>query len=319
MVPNSFDCIKILNFIFEYYSAVLCCPFVYLSIPFLKRKITTNYSKLCCYLFARLLQIVNAIQLLRLIVRSVWSLHVTGNIDVFELSGMFLWLTGMNTVLIGDYLFCDTEVNFKIKKVVHLFTQIWNQFKSNKLATREINSEIVRRLLLLFVHNAATDFFSVYNFATTLYGNLDQDPTLLYTTAPWKTKFVDTVYWICININVMVLVFMWSAMLVVPSALAYNIEACIRLLDCELKSARTYIEIKRVLDAYSQLIYCTNNRLVTKIGRLNLAFYLIAGFQQFVESYFLFQLIQSGATWDDYQVLLVDIGVSFNVYGQINS
>ncbi len=313
MTIISLNCVKIYNFLYKYYSVVRCCPVVFSSKEIFKRTLTSNKFKLFMYIISRLLEIASAIQLFRIIMETIFE--TTGNIDFSGLIGMSLWLIALTTILIGDYMSCDAELNFDIKTLSRLLTEIWKQSNSNDLKIRKINSKIVKRLLLLISHSAITDYLVQYNFATSTFGNLELDPSLLYTALPWRTTLVDTICWICSNVNMFLVTITWSSILALPGALAYILEASIELLAYKLKTARTYAAAKSVLDTYTCIIYCTENGLRAKIGRINLAFYLVAGFQQFFESYFLFQLIKLGAAWDDYQFLLTDLTVSnYSVY-----
>ncbi len=92
---------------------------------------------------------------------------------------------------------------------------------------------------------------------------------------------------------------MWSLMFAFPCVIAYNIEAGVKLLTFKLKATKDFDEFTRILKKYRYLVHCTRDGITSPLAKQLLAFYMMVGFQQFVEAFFIFQLIKGGAVWED--------------------
>ncbi len=142
-------------------------------------------------------------------------------------------------------------------------------------------------------------------------GNLENDPSYLYTAIPWKTPTIDFAYWLWIVLNLTILNLMWSLLLVFPSVITYIIEGCVRLLTLRLNSAKSITEFRSLVKTYQRITHCTRDGVTDPLANTTLIFYIVAGIQQFFEMYCMFQLIKTGGDWDDYQLILLDVFVSF--------
>ncbi len=298
--------VRLLTLLHRYYYAGGLCPIKFSFKQTFKRSINKETTILVFYLVVRFMEIVNILQLVSYIAKAYYELHLTENLDVFGLAGMLLWIVSTMLIFLFDYFFCNIDFNFNYQTLVHLLTKIWGECKIDDTSFWELKRKVSFRLGLLCLHNFVIDYFNAINFSVILYGNVEADPSLLYLAVPWKSPIVDTIYWAFLTLYIFNMAYIWSHFFVFPCAIAYNIEAAVALLTTQLNTAESLNKVSEVVKTYQNLMYSNQHFIKRQLGQVLLIFYLVAGFQQFMEAFFIFQFMKAGAAWNEYQAILLD-------------
>lgn len=304
---------KYFHLAYKYYKIILCCP---TSHSFKNGVFKTvlnksNMSRLLAYFAIKALQIVNLLQIIKLILEAYLVAQKETPLDVFTLFAYLFWLVAMSPILLNEYFLNNNAFNFSLKRLFKFIENNLTKPGIGQGVETKIKSTLNIQLLLICIHNIGFDYFNVYNAAATMYGNLEYDPTFLYLAVPWKdNNLVNTVYWLVLLVNVHITDTMFSLLFTLPGVIAYYLEATIKILTARLNSCENWSEFESVLKEYKNLEYCVRDGIDSQLGSLLLVFFGCAGLMQFIEAFFIFQFIKLGVPWEVYQFFVFDIFVA---------
>ncbi len=303
--------LQVFKLVHRYYWTVMSCPIKFRSSPKFTRIPSGSYFQLFYYYFIRTIGTIIFFQYTRLIFKNLWKFYSAAEFDNVELSGIVIYLLSMLPILTGDFFLWNTNFNFSFKRLVNLWENIWRQANFRESFVKRLTTKLCFQTALICIHNILFDYYFTYGYAKAMFYDLSQDSTQLYNDIPWKIPVINATFWVTISLFFFLTNCAWSLMLVFPCVIAYNIEACVKLLTFKLKATSRFDEFTRILEKYQYLVHCTRDGITSLIAKQLLAFYIIVGYAQFLEAYFIFQLIKGGAVWDEFQFLLMDVLVNF--------
>ncbi len=189
---------RVTNFLLlirRYYTKVLFTPIQFMFTPYFTSSFSKKYSKLAMYFIIKALQAADVLQVVRLILISLYNYYSTGILDGFDLTTLFSWLISMTPIFCCDYAFFSVALNFELERLNNLFCKILSRIDSKDTRVNQEDKVIWKRLLVLFLHNLALEYFSIVNFPLSMINNLDFDPKFLYYLIPvaWRSRTVNTI------------------------------------------------------------------------------------------------------------------------------
>ncbi|CAL8117958.1 unnamed protein product [Orchesella dallaii] len=304
---------KDLRWLHHYYFRGLNCPKpLYkswsqfsLTQPEIKSR---NIYKYFVYTLSRTIPLINFFYVLKLLVDALST--DKGDVPLFDILGMMLWIGIIFPVTFSDTIMLSTSFPRTFWRTVNACDQIWE--KANQNLSSHVLQELKRnhkvQVRHLLLHTFSIDYLSIFNFALSSVGS-DQDPTYLYSVIPWKNSdVIRVIYFFAQVSSIFTLGMAWSFILTFPTVIAFNLECSMKMLAKLVETGpHERYSWNDIVQDYKTLHLCTKELNQSRLGRILLAFYALSCLQQTMESYCCFQLIKSGAGWDDYQVLFIDV------------
>ncbi|CAL8117984.1 unnamed protein product [Orchesella dallaii] len=254
------------------------------------------------------------LKIVRLIALSLWELHQTGTVEVFGFFGLILWSGIFTPLIFYDFIFLQSIFLRTLFRTLDTCEKVWNRAKlhlerENGMAvTNHLKFQKDFNIWILMIHTGFIDYISLINLAWSSYQNIENDPTLIYSSIPWKNPVVDVIYWCLQQINLITLCAAWSLMLTFPGLVAYYLECVLRALtkSIEIGPTKSYT-MEAIKKDYNSIEFAVRELHRNGLSNMLLIFYMTCAIQQTIESFCIFRLIKLGATWDDYQFFLIDI------------
>ncbi|CAL8117972.1 unnamed protein product [Orchesella dallaii] len=302
--------------IFTYYILGTASPINYshLSTTIYSPVNSNNYasSRIKKWLFylIQLLLLINFIQVIRLLILTLWELHVNGSVEMFGLFGLMMWLGAFIPV------FCYNFILLKPNCLKALFRSMDTCDKVMNNAKEHFGMDTISKILsqksflvwFLVIHSALLDYFAITNCMWSTYQNIEEDPTLLYSAIPWKDPWVDMIYWFIPQIIMGSIVMLWSVLLTLPGVVTYYFECVIKTLAKSVEiGPTTKYPLEAILRDYQLIEIAVRDLHQNGFSKMLLIFFGTFGIQQTIESFCVFQMIKQGASWDEYQFYFWDL------------
>ncbi len=131
---------------------------------------------------------------------------------------------------------------------------------------------------------------------------------MLYSELPWKNPMVELIYWVTTLVYIVAMQMTWSWLLAIPGCLAFQYECLLKQLTVNLKSHQNF-QIGRtgVFEYYSHLEYSTRLLFENGFSKAVFALYFLLGLQQTLTSFFIFDVLRNGGSWDEVKIFLIDM------------
>lgn len=273
---------------------------------------TISKAKLFMYIFARFPIVSTCIHNI-LLLSGVYT-YKFGPLDIFARLEAALWAFGYAMYFVSDPLILQAGFHIEVYRFANHCDRIWDTAK--KVLTKHTVNKLTHRLSKnwkrIFIHNNATDYFLMVNFAWQLWGGGVTYQSYPYSLYPNKNLIAETIAWFLQSFGLCAYCFVWSFLLTFHGIFAYYAEICIQAMSEALNTGRYSME--KTLQDYRYLVLAS--RLVGKHAcLLQMVMYLITGIQQTVESYIFFQMIRLGAGGTDLTFLLLDLSFCLSRVG----
>ncbi|CAL8137459.1 unnamed protein product [Orchesella dallaii] len=313
---------KELTWIYHYYFQGLSCPTpLYKSWQQFSSKKSIHFgniqnkSRYFAYAITRAIPLVNFIQVWKVIIEVAWG-SKGQNLPWLKILGMVLWLLALFLLVFCDTVILSLDFTRTFWRSVDTCDRIWEKARANltEPVLTSLQSRKNFKVWRLFLHGFMFDFLAILNYSWVYAVNGEEDPTLLYSTIPWgnsSTLIRSVVYWLISMTSFITLSMGWSFYITFPGILALHLEYSMRTLATLVQHGPFgNYQLDSIMKDYKQLQFCIKEVNRSRMGRLLLPFYIFLGIQQTCQCYFGFQLIKSGAGWDDYQVYVIDVFLS---------
>ncbi len=135
---------------------------------------------------------------------------------------------------------------------------------------------------------------------------------MLYSELPWKNSTIDLIYWMAGMLLVLVTQMTWSWLFAVPGCLAFQYQYLLKGLTAHLKSTGNFGSRRtHAMEYYLNLEYSARVLFENGFSNALLCFYFSLALQQTLTCFYIFNVIRVGGSWDDAQILFIDMLVIF--------
>ena len=177
---------------------------------------------------------------------------------------------------------------------------------------------------IFYLIGSLIDYYYIISTLWSLSDSIDTDPSyMVELIEPWRGPVVDKLYAIVAIINFWLLILAWSFLFAFPGIIsfhvAYTIDAwtkAVTNLTESYKQGRSdkkckyfNYDITYIMKHYDELEKFTSYYVQNGVSTIFMIFYGISGAEQLFQAYLVFQLIFSGADWEDYQLVVLDLMV----------
>lgn len=266
---------------------------------------------LLIYLISRVPPVLNFFTTALEIGKTLQIYYSTGNLSVLNLFGLILWQLCIPALFFADWLFLSRGFSHYFVQTTNLMENIWRkcEISVNPLKLKEIrqsNSWKVRRFML---HTFVIDLMTIFNFVTSTWGHPEEDPTLIFLFFPWTQSSTGKfIYWIVQNENAILSIMSWATLISFPGVLALHLECTLNCLNEAVNEGRLKkYSLEEIMKDYRNLENAIKELNRNSFATCLLLFYLECGTEQTSEAFCIFQLIKSGASWDEWQYFFLDI------------
>jgi len=260
------------------------------------------------YLFTRLCVLLGFIQAVVVFIKNSFKFLTTGQVEIFGFFTLIITLTMYVPFYCTDEIFLNSSSYFL--QLITTFRRIFKKGKSPLDKETLAHLQFLKSLKVwrLVIHCAILDVYSIINFAWTTFQDLEGDIFYFRVAFPWNTPAGNAFYWFFQQIVLVTVDMVWSAMFAFPGVVAYHYECAINILtkSVEVEPTAQY-SMTEILDDYRNLEYSIRILNEKGFAKILLVFLLAIGVAPIFESYCMFRLIKSGASWDDYQLLFQDM------------
>lgn len=314
--------------VFDYYSFVFVYPVHFSDLTsFLFTKpltsitdiILRNRYKLICYIFLRSFVVLHLSALTALLVQCIKILHETGQLQAYDIIGVVLWVCALIPYYFCDQLFLRKDFTTALARTAEICDRIWENAKQNvnQKHLSKLVAKMNLRILLLCLHTSVTDYYNTVEYTRIILNDMEQDILIIYPMVPssWKTPLFNFFMFPILVIHILIMNLIWGALQTFPGVIVLHLNCCIKSLTLQLDQISNHGDlqvIEKVMKNYNKLEFCINQLSTRRLSNSLLGYYLVVGFQEFAQVFFIFQTLKAGGTFQDVQILLVDAMVKTN-------
>ncbi|CAL8124538.1 unnamed protein product [Orchesella dallaii] len=292
------------RWIFNYYSVLCLNPYKEWSWKSLVRLL---------FGISRLISFLQICYLILLVLGVFRGIH--GDMEVFGYIEAFLWIAASSFYGCSDYLFFSKTFRTNLEELQNVMEKVLTSSDMEVVAERgnerfQIQfftgeKKTIKLFLLFFV----LDCFQMKGLFVAFY-DIVGDRMHLYSIFPWKSFTLQVVDWMLESSNMSILILVISLMLVLPGTIAFYLEECLNQMTKLIRSnsfeRKENIDSAQLLSIYQQIFFIARE-VNKRLGMAIFFLHVIISLQQLSQTYCVFQLLRSGATYTDLEFFFVDI------------
>lgn len=271
--------------------------------------------RLIIYFISRIPPVLNFFTTAFEIGKTLEISHSTGNLSVQNLFGLILWQLCIPALFFADWLFLSRGFSHYFVQTTNLVDLIWRKCEQSvdPRTLKEIRQSNSWKVRLFMFHTFLIDLMTIFNFVTGSWGHPEEDPTLIFLFFPWTQSSTGKfLYWIVQNENALLSIMSWAALISFPGVLALHLECILKGLNEAVNNGRLEkYSFEEIMKDYNNLEHAIKELNRNSFSTCLLLFYLECGTEQTSSSFCIFQLIKSGASWDEWQYFFLDTLVCF--------
>ncbi|CAL8124536.1 unnamed protein product [Orchesella dallaii] len=297
---------SLFRLVFNYYSVLCLNPYKEWSLKPLIRLL---------FGISRLNSFLQICYLILLVLGVFQGVH--GDMEVFGYIEAFLWIAALSLYGCSDHLFLSKTFRTNLDALQNVIETVLTS--SDMEIAKPSGNERFKfftgekktiKLCLLFF---ALDCFQVKGLFVAFY-DIVGDRMHLYSISPWKSFTLQVLDWLLEASNMSILILVISLMVVLPGTIAFYLEECLdrmtKLLNENIGYEKNaFNECVQLLNVYQQIFFI-GRELNKRLGMAIFFLHVIISLQQLSQTYCVFQLLRSGATYTDLEFFFVDIFIT---------
>ncbi len=298
--------------IYTYYTTLTCSPVTLQN----ARNFSFKNIRLFRILLYIVIRILPALQLVHNLLLALGAYHSQfGTQDIFGVLESVLWVLAYGMYIFNDSIIVRWKLTVSILNVFDVCDRIWihaETFLNPCTPLSKLKSKLASHSKRIFFHFCFLDFFQSLIYSWSLWGTVTYQVTF-YSMFPWKSPLAENITWFLLSINFPQQISPWSFPLLFHSINAHQKETCIRALTTcvkqlanSSKNSGVDYSIEKIIQDYKTLHLATSF-VERKLRNILLVMFLVMGVQQFMESYFIFQMIKMGLGFQDLFFLILDL------------